>query len=63
MESKHSIQWDSLMCAGDSEAKALFEKACKDALSPPDQNNLSQAIEKDPRLVHNIGLTPAKVVL
>lgn len=61
-ESQHSIQWDTEMCAaGGSETKALFEKACKDALYPPEQQLLSRAFESDHRLVHSVGLTPAKV--
>ncbi len=63
IESNHSIQWDSLMCASGSETKTLFEKACKDALSPPEQSFLSQAFDSDQRLVHSIGLTPAKVAV
>lgn len=50
------------MCTGgNTETKAMFEKACKDALSPAEQQTLSQAIETDQRLVHTIGLSPAKV--
>ncbi len=51
------------MCASGSETKTLFEKACKDALSPPEQSFLSQAFDSDQRLVHSIGLTPAKVAV
>ncbi len=62
IESNHSIHWDSLMCASGSETKTLFEKACKDSLSPPEQSFLSLAFDSDQRLVHSIGLTPAKVL-
>lgn len=50
------------MCAtSSSETKVLFEKACKETLTLPEQTTLSQAFESDQRLVHSVGLTPAKV--
>lgn len=37
-ESHYSIQWDDQMCAaGSSEARKLFAKAFKEALTPPEQ--------------------------
>ncbi len=49
------------MCATGSEAKALFDKACKDSLTLSEQTTLSQNFESDQRLVLNVGLTPGKV--
>ena len=61
-ESQYSIKWDPFMCMSTgSEVRKLFLKACKEVLSPLEQQNLSSHLETDPKLVYHIGLTPLKV--
>ena len=60
-ESQYSIQWDDQMCPGGS--RKLFAKAFKEALTPPEQEDLIQEFKSDAKLVYRVGLTPQKVRL
>lgn len=54
-ETTHSLLWDSGMCVDNSsgsEVRALMKKACKQALTPEQQEFLSAEIDNDHKLVY-----------
>ena len=60
----HLPTWDTSMCAAETsglEAKRLMAKAYESALPVTQQQHLLSMLNSDPKVVYQIGLTPAKV--
>ena len=60
-----NVAWDTTMCMNTStgfEVRRLMAKAFKGVLTPVQQQQIKKELDKDVKLVYNIGLAPAKVI-
>ncbi|XP_062523288.1 CCR4-NOT transcription complex subunit 11-like [Corticium candelabrum] len=64
LEAKFVPEWDTAMCVsntGGMEVRKLMTKAFKGPLVLQQQQQVLSEIDKDPKLVYHIGLTPTKL--
>lgn len=62
--SQFEVEYDSSMCVSnctEAEARKLMSKAFNNVLSLQQQQHLVTELDKDPKLVYHIGLTPSKL--
>lgn len=65
-EADYIPAWDTSMCSRSSagtDVRRLMTLALKSSLTLQQQQQLMDGLERDPKLVYHIGLTPAKVCL
>ena len=65
-EADYIPAWDTTMCSSSTagtEVRRLMTLALKGSLTLQQQQQLMDGLERDPKLVYHIGLTPAKVCL